>query len=82
MQKSELSNPITKKVVENEDGLLCAEIIREFMKFYKMNLSLQVYEPEMSLGTSFPKTRSEIEREIGISDRGDSSKPLLLKLIE
>ena len=32
MQKSELSNPITKKVVENEDGLLCAEIIREFMK--------------------------------------------------
>lgn len=40
LQKSEISNPITKKVVEHEDGLLCAELIREFMQFYKMKLSL------------------------------------------
>lgn len=70
------------KVVANEDGLLCAEIIREFLKFYKMNLSLQVFEPEMSLGQAFPKSRSEIEREVGVQERGDNSKPLLLKLIE
>ncbi len=81
LQKSELSNPVTMKVVQNEDGLLCAEIIREFLKFYKMNLSLQVFEPEMSLGQAFPKTRSEMEREIGMQERGDNEKPLLLKLI-
>lgn len=82
LQKSELSNPITRKVIENEDGLICAEIIREFLSFYKMNLSLQVFEPEMSLGYAFPKRRSEIEREVGLAERGDSSKPLLLKLVE
>ncbi len=48
-----------------------------------MKLSLQVFEPEMSLGTtSFKKSRSDIEREVGIGEAGDASKPLLLKLIE
>jgi hypothetical protein len=51
------------------------------MNFYKMNLSLQVFVPEMSIGSAFPKTRIEMEREIGIKD-ADPSKPLLLKLIE
>ena len=46
-----------------------------------MNLSLQVFEPEMSITTSFPRTRSEIERELGIKS-GDTSKPLLLTLLE
>lgn len=47
-----------------------------------MSLSLQVFVPEMSISSSFPKTRPEMEREIGVADRGDNSKPLLLKLIE
>jgi hypothetical protein len=51
------------------------------MNFYKMNFSLQVYVPEMSLGNQLPKTRQEMEREMGIQDK-DQSKPLLLKLIE
>lgn len=46
-----------------------------------MEHSLQVYIPEMSLTNAFPKSRLEIEREMGIFD-GDNSKPLLLKLIE
>ena len=57
-------------------------MIREFLNFYKMDFSLQVFVPEMSLMKEFPKTRQEMEREINISERGDSSKPLLLKLIE
>ena len=31
LQNSELSNPVAKKVVSHPDGLLCAEIIREFL---------------------------------------------------
>lgn len=81
LQQSELSNQVTKKVISNDDGLLCAEIIREFLGFYKMNYSMQVFVPEMSLTGQLPKSRSEIGREIGINDY-DSSKPLLLKLIE
>ena len=63
--------------------MLCAEIMREFMSFYKMNLSLQVFVPEMSLSSEFPKTRSEMEKELGLrSDSRDPSKPLLLLLLE
>ena len=81
LKQSELATTITKKVVSNDDGLLCAEVIREFMQFYKMDHSLHVFVPEMSLSEDFPKKRQEMEREIGITDR-DQSKPLLLKLIE
>ena len=81
LKQSELSTTVTKKVVSNEDGLLCAEIIREFLQFYQMEHSLHVFVPEMSLSQDFPKSKQEMEREIGISDR-DASKPLLLRLIE
>ena len=80
LKQSELATTVTKKVVSNEDGLLCAEIIREFLDFYQMKHSLHVFVPEMSL-PDFPKGKNEIEREIGMTDR-DTSKPLLLRLIE
>ena len=83
LKQSVLGTSVTKKVVENVDGLMCAEIIREFMQFYKMEHSIHVFEPEMSLDGPgmFPKDRRTIEREIGMTDQ-DESKPLLLKLIE
>ena len=34
LKQSELATTVTKKVVANEDGLMCAEIIREFLEFY------------------------------------------------
>ena len=76
-----LDTTVTRKVVSNDDGLLCAEIIREFLQFYQMKHSLHVFVPEMSLSEDFQKTRQEIEREVGVSDK-DGSKPLLLRLIE
>ena len=76
-----MATTVTKKVVSNDDGLLCAEIIREFLQFYEMKHSLHVFIPEMSLSEDFPKQREQMEREIGIADR-DNSKPLLLRLIE
>ncbi len=83
LRNTEIQNTITKKVVGHEDGLLCAEIIREFMQFYKMNLSMQVYVPEMSISPDFQKTRSEMERELGLKPMlSDPSKPLLLVLLE
>ena len=81
LKQSELATTVTKKVVSNDDGLMCAEIIREFLQFYDMKHSLHVFVPEMSLSDDFPKRKEEIEREVGIADK-DASKPLLLRLIE
>jgi len=67
--------------VDNCDGRLCAEIIREFLDFYAMKHTLHVFVPEMSLESGFARTRREIEREAGITDT-DAQKPLLLKLLE
>ena len=53
-------------MVANPDGLLCAEIIREFLAFYKMEHTMSVYLPEMSLYADFPKSRDEMARECGI----------------
>jgi hypothetical protein len=35
----------------------------------------------MSISTGFPKTRSELERELGV-EQTDPSKPMLLELLE
>lgn len=78
-----LSLSTTRKVVANEDGLLCAELIREFLKFYKMEHTLSVFEPEMSLHSGFPKSRDEMARECGImKSQDDTSKPLILSMVE
>ena len=67
----------------NEDGLLCAEMIREFLTFYKMEHTLSVFMPEMSLHSGFPKSREEKARECGFArTQDDESKPLILKLVE
>ena len=47
----------TREVINKQDGLLCAELIREFLQFYKMDHTLSVFIPEMSLHADFPKTR-------------------------
>jgi len=81
LKGSQLSTTVTRKVVENVDGRLCAEIVREFLEFYAMKHTTHVFVPEMSLDTGFARNRRELEREAGITDT-DASKPLLLKLLE
>lgn len=47
-----------------------------------MDHSLHVFVPEMALGNNeFAKSKNEIEREVNIQDK-DTSKPILLRLIE
>ena len=78
-----LSLSTTRKVISTEDGLLCAEMIREFLVFYKMEHTLSVFVPEMSLHAAFPKSREDMAKECGISkSKDDTSKPLLLEVVE
>lgn len=78
-----LSLSTTRKVVANEDGMLCAELIREFLAFYKMEHTLSVFIPEMSLHAGFPKSRDELGRECGLmKSQVDEKKPILLNCVE
>jgi hypothetical protein len=58
-------------------------MIREFLTFYKMEHTLSVFVPEMSLASDFPKSRSQMATECGLSKReDDTSKPLILNMVE
>ena len=76
-----LSLTQTRELVGKEDGLLCAELIREFLSFYKMEHTLSVFIPEMSLHADFPKSRDQMEMECGLRKGEDPDKPLLLNLV-
>ena len=77
-----LSLTQTREVVGREDGLLCAELIREFLTFYKMEHTLSVFIPEMCLHADFPKSREQMERECGMQyEKDDADKPLLLNMV-
>ena len=54
-------------------------MIREFLEFYRMDYTLSTFLPECSLSQE-PKTRKEIEDEVGL-DPTDTSMPLLMHLI-
>merc|ERR1712166_442791 len=44
-------NPELKKIHENEDALLSAHIIREYLDFYKMDYTKSVYLPEIGISS-------------------------------
>mmetsp|Transcript_30881 Transcript_30881/g.30429 ORF Transcript_30881/g.30429 Transcript_30881/m.30429 type:complete len:83 (+) Transcript_30881:205-453(+) len=58
---------------------MCIDIIREFLEFYRMDYTLSTFLPECSLSQE-PKTRQEIEKNIGMEPSG-TSMPLLMHLI-
>jgi len=42
-------NPLARKVVNTTTGLLCAELVRDFLEFYKLDYTLSIYMPEVNL---------------------------------
>lgn len=58
-------NPLAPKIVETTEGMLCIDIIREFLEFYRMDYTLSTFLPECSLSQE-PKTRQELEDKIGL----------------
>ena len=42
-------NPAAKKVMQTASGVVCAELIREFLEFYRLDYTLQIYVPEVNL---------------------------------
>jgi hypothetical protein len=58
-------------------------MIREFLTFFKLEHTLSVFVPEMSLHADFPKQRDEMARECGLQkSMDDETKPLILRMVE
>jgi hypothetical protein len=64
--------------------VVCAELIREFLEFYRLDYTLQIYLPEVNLNHSNGMSKEELARRSGLSSSFESteSKPLLVQLLE
>ncbi len=68
-------NPLARKLRENPQSNFAAEIIQEFMEFYRLNYSLAIFAPEANLKGK-TENRSMLASKAGVS--GAADKPLLL----
>ena len=42
-------NPNARKVLQSATGVLCAELVKDFLEFYKLDYTLAIYLPEVNL---------------------------------
>lgn len=64
---------------ENPQSSFCAEIIREFMEFYRLNYSLAIFGPESNLKGK-TENRNSLAEKAGVVANND--KPILMQIIE
>ncbi len=72
-------NPLSKKIHETDEGLIAAELIREFLEFYRMDYSLGVYLPECNLSKD-PLRVNDLKKRSGL-ENADTQMPLLMQMI-
>lgn len=66
--------------MENPDILLCAELIREFLEFYKMAFTLQVFVPECNLPPA-DNTWAKLETKLQLR-KADPHLPALVQILQ
>ena len=63
---------------ENEDALLVAHLIREYLDHYKMDYSKSVYVPEVSLEQAkdgaISQSKADLLKRVGIVDQAANAK--------
>jgi len=67
------------KLMEDPDILLCAELIGEFLEFYKMNFTLQILVLECNLPTN-NKIWDKLQQKLGLEKR-DPPLPGLMQIL-
>lgn len=64
---------------EDSKASLAAEVIQEFMEFYRLNYSLAIFGPETNLKGK-TENRDALASKVGVSS--SKEKPILVALIE
>ena len=73
-------NPKARQLRSSSEATLMAELIKEFMEFYRLDYSLTIFKPETNI--TGETNRNELAKEAGLSHDGVDSKPLLLQMME
>lgn len=73
-------NPLARKLRQDGQATFAAEIIKEFMEFYRLNYSLAIFGPEANIGNGKTQDRQALGAKAGIAVGED--KPILLQILE
>lgn len=64
------------------EGLLCAELVREFLEFYRMTYTLEIFLPECNLPPE-DKLRDKLETKLGLKGKAENPTiPILMQLVQ
>ena len=76
-------NPKARECLAPQHALLLAELIREYLDFYKLDYSKQIFMPETNLSTKEESSKEDLINNCGIGvDDYDQKKPILLQILE
>lgn len=75
-----LENPLAAKLMENPDILLCAELVRDFLEFYKMDFTLQIFVPECNLPLN-DRVADKLEAKLKLK-RTEPAVPALVQIMQ
>ena len=72
-------NPTLYKILETKIGTLLAEVIREFMEYFRMDYSLSIFIPECGISPERLK-KDEIFGKMGLFNNSPSNEQFLSKM--
>ena len=73
-------NPRAKELRESQQSTLMAELIREFLEFYRLDYTLAIYKPETNLQGDID--RSTLAAKAGFDNGVSDESPILMQLLE
>ena len=62
-------------------SVLCAELVKEFLEFYKLDYTLSIYMPETNLNAQQVMSKDELQSKVGVANTAEH-KPVLMHLLE
>ena len=74
-------NPKARKVLKDPTSHLGAEIVKEFLEFYSLDYTKNIYCPEVNIRPENEMKRDEITKKAGLKAEV-KDKPLLVQLLE
>lgn len=73
-------NPLAQKVLETTESAIAADLMREYMEFYRLDYTLAIFGPEANLPQA-EKPKEEVARNAGLANPANA-EPLLVQLIK
>ena len=73
---------MARKVLGNAAGILCAELVRDFLEFYRLDYTLSIYMPEVNLSQQQAMSKEELQHKVGLGSKSDDTKPLMVQVLE